>query len=125
MERLKQRLEILRNSNVIDEHVYVQLMNFITRLKNKWKIELTEENGAMMVTHIAMALQRIKRGEAVNEIDENVYSEVLKSERIDEIRDIYADAQKNVFTEEIPEEEKKYIYINLLMIKENWNQEDV
>ena len=79
----------------------------------------------MMVTHIAMALQRIKRGEAVNEIDENVYSEVLKSERIDEIRDMYADAQKNVFTEEIPEEEKKYIYINLLMVKENRNQEDV
>ncbi len=125
MERLKQRLEILRNSNVIDEHIYVQLMNFITRLKDKWKIELTEENGAMMVTHIAMALQRIKRGEAVNEIDENVYSEVLKSERIDEIRDIYADAQENVFTEEIPEEEKKYIYINLLMVKENRNQEDV
>ena len=124
MERLKQRLEILRDSNVIDEHVYIQLMNFIIRLKDKWEIELTEENGAMMVTHIAMALQRIKKGEAVKEIDENVYSEVLKSDRIDEIHDIYIDAQENVFTEKIPEEEKKYIYINLLMVKENQNWED-
>ncbi len=119
MDKLKLRLEILKNSSIIDEQIYEELINFMFRLRDKWEIELTEENGAMMITHIAMALKRIKNGEPVSKIDENVYIEVLKSDKLDEIEKIYEDISENIFKEEIPEEEKKYIYVNLLIVKEN------
>ena len=119
MDKLKLRLEILKNSSIIDEQIYEELINFMFRLRDKWEIELTEENGAMMITHIAMALKRIKNGEPVSKIDENVYIEVLKSDKLDEIEKIYEDISENIFKEEIPEEEKKYIYVNLLIVKDN------
>ena len=39
--------------------------------------------------------------------------------KLDEIEKIYEDISENIFKEEIPEEEKKYIYVNLLIVKEN------
>ena len=50
---------------------------------------------------------------------DRVFQEVLKSEKLEEIKEIYNDIEKNVFIEKLPEEEKKYILVNLLLIKEN------
>ena len=88
-------------------------------LDEKWKISLTESNGGMLITHLSMALKRIEENENVSSIDEGVFQEVLKSEKLEEIQEIYNDIEKNVFIEKLPEEEKKYILVNLLLIKEN------
>ena len=60
-----------------------------------------------------------EENEKVSNIDERVFQEVLKSEKLEEIKEIYNDIEKNVFIEKLPEEEKKYILVNLLLIKEN------
>ena len=119
MEKLKFRLEILRNSEVIDEEIYNKVISLIEYLDKKWKITLTEENGAMFVTHLSMALKRIKQNENVNNIDKTVFEEVLVSDKLDKIEKIYEDIEKNIFIEKLPEEEKKYILVNLLLLEEN------
>ena len=52
-------------------------------------------------------------------IDEGVFQEILQSDNIEEAQKIYEDIEKNVFNEKLPEEEKKFILINLLLLKEN------
>jgi len=118
-ENLAFRLGILKEAGVINERIYDKLTLLIKYLYEKWKISLTESNGGMLITHLSMALKRIEENEKVSNIDEGVFQEVLKSEKLEEIKEIYNDIEKNVFIEKLPEEEKKYILVNLLLIKEN------
>lgn len=118
-ENLAFRLGILKEAGVINDRIYEKLILLIKYLEEKWKIHLTENNGGMFITHLSMALKRIEENEKVSKIDEEVFQEVLKSEKIEEIQEIYNDIEKNVFIEKLPEEEKKYILVNLLLIKEN------
>jgi PRD domain-containing protein len=118
-ENLAFRLGILKEVGVINEGIYDKLTLLIKYLDEKWKISLTESNGGMLITHLSMALKRIEENEKVSNIDEGVFQEVLKSEKLEEIKEIYNDIEKNVFIEKLPEEEKKYILVNLLLIKEN------
>lgn len=118
-ENLDFRLGILKEAGVINERIYDKLTLLIKYLDEKWKISLTESNGGMLITHLSMALKRIEENENVSNIDEGVFQEVLKSEKLEEIKEIYNDIEKNVFIEKLPEEEKKYILVNLLLIKEN------
>lgn len=118
-ENLDFRLGILKEAGVINERIYDKLSLLIKYLDEKWKISLTESNGGMLITHLSMALKRIEENENVSSIDEGVFQEVLKSEKLEEIKEIYNDIEKNVFIEKLPEEEKKYILVNLLLIKEN------
>ena len=118
-ENLDFRLGLLKEAGVINERIYDKLTLLIKYLDEKWKISLTESNGGMLITHLSMALKRIEENEKVSNIDEGVFQEVLKSEKMEEIKEIYNDIEKNVFIEKLPEEEKKYILVNLLLIKEN------
>lgn len=118
-ENLDFRLGLLKEAGVINERIYDKLSLLIKYLDEKWKISLTESNGGMLITHLSMALKRIEENEKVSNIDERVFQEVLKSEKLEEIKEIYNDIEKNVFIEKLPEEEKKYILVNLLLIKEN------
>ena len=118
-ENLDFRLGILKEAGVINERIHDKLSLLIKYLDEKWKISLTESNGGMLITHLSMALKRIEENENVGSIDEGVFQEVLKSEKLEEIKEIYNDIEKNVFIEKLPEEEKKYILVNLLLIKEN------
>lgn len=118
-ENLDFRLGLLKEAGVINERIYDKLTLLIKYLYEKWKISLTESNGGMLITHLSMAMKRIEENEKVSNIDEGVFQEVLKSEKLEEIKEIYNDIEKNVFIEKLPEEEKKYILVNLLLIKEN------
>ena len=118
-ENLAFRLGILKEAGVTNERIYDKLTLLIKYVYEKWKISLTESNGGMFITHLSMALKRIEENEKVSNIDERVFQEVLKSEKLEEIKEIYNDIEKNVFIEKLPEEEKKYILVNLLLIKEN------
>ena len=114
MEKLKFRIELLKNSDLIDEQIYNKIMSLVSHLDKQWDIRLTEENGAMFITHLSMALKRIKENQSVKSIDEGVFQEILQYDK-----KIYEDIEKNVFNEKLPEEEKKFILINLLLLKEN------
>ena len=118
-ENLAFRLGILKEAGVINNGIYEKLILLIKYLGEKWGIHLTESNGGMLITHLSMALKRIEENENVSSIDEGVFQEVLKSEKLEKIQEIYNDIEKNVFIEKLPEEEKKYILVNLLLIKEN------
>ena len=96
-ENLDFRLGLLKEAGVINERIYDKLSLLIKYLDEKWKISLTESNGGMLITHLSMALKRIEENENVSSIDEGVFQEVLKSEKLEEIQEIYNDIEKNRF----------------------------
>lgn len=114
---LETRLEILNVSGAITDATKDVMLNVIDMFNKKHNIELTEDNGAMMVTHLSMAITRVKNNEPVKMIDEEVFKETLESEHIEKANLIYNDLSK-VLDVTLPEDEKKYMLVNICVILE-------
>ena len=116
--KVQTRLEILNSSKAITDCTKDVMLNVIQMFSKKYGIELTEENGAMMITHLSMAIMRVKNNEPVRAIDEDVFKETLESEHIGKAHLIYEDLSK-VLDVTLPENEKKYMLVNICVILEN------
>lgn len=114
---LETRLEILNVSGAITDATKDVMLNVIDMFNKKHNIELIEDNGAMMVTHLSMAITRVKNNEPVKMIDEEVFKETLESEHIEKANLIYNDLSK-VLDVTLPEDEKKYMLVNICVILE-------
>lgn len=115
---LKVRLDILNGAGAICDKTKKVMCGVIEMFDEKHNIVLTEENGAMMVTHLSMAIMRVRKNEPVKSIDEEVFSETLESEHIERAHIIYRDLA-DVLDIELPEDEKKYMLVNICVILEN------
>lgn len=112
---LETRLNILHSSEAISNCTQKTMLNVISFFKNDYSIILTEENGSMLITHLSMAVTRIKNNEPVKEIYEDVFQEALDSEYFLEANNIYKDLEK-VLDVELPESEKKYMIVNICVL---------
>ena len=110
------RLGLLKDGGQIDQETYEKLLKVPGIVKDRWGIELLEENGAMLITHMAAALMRVKRGEPVNPIEEEIIIQ-LRTEKD------YASSQHllKALEEELeialPEEEKEFIIMHLCTLR--------
>ncbi|MGL4589519.1 MAG: PRD domain-containing protein [Mycoplasmatales bacterium] len=68
MTDLNERLNILLTSGQINEDSVELATKIIDYFKQKLAIQLTEENGAMLITHIVMANERLKKQQPVEPI---------------------------------------------------------
>lgn len=112
---LQMRLDILNNSGAICNSTKEVMINVIDMFKEKHDIELTEDNGSMMVTHLSMAIMRVKTNQPVNGINEEVYQETLTSEYFSKANLIYEDLAE-VLDVVLPSDEKKYMLVNICVI---------
>lgn len=94
------------------------MIKIINMFRNKHNIILTEENASMMITHICMAIMRVKKNEEIKSIDSSAYQEVLENENLDKVYEIYNDII-DISNISFPEDEKKYIMVNICVILEN------
>lgn len=114
---MKERIEVLYMANLIDEETRDTLFNVIQRLKNRHEIELTEDNGSIIITHLGRALMRAKTGEIIQGINDNTLNELKESENFDKAKEIYIDLS-TLFPKPLPENEIEYMYANLLFLLE-------
>lgn len=112
---LKQRLDILEMAGEITEAIKNTVISFSESLEEKYSITMDEENGAMLVTHLAMALARIKKGEEVNEMDDFALEEVKQSKIYNELPKFYKAIEKKLDIE-IPESEKGFIALHSIVL---------
>ncbi|MBU5438018.1 PRD domain-containing protein [Tissierella sp. MSJ-40] len=75
---LKERLIILRQAGQIDNKIIDIVTEFMKMVENELNIKLNEENASMLVTHMAMTLSRIRKGEEIAPLDDSSLEE-LKS----------------------------------------------
>ena len=110
-----ERLGILRSGNVISSDVEDQVRKVISRLEEHWEIKLTEENGGRIVTHLAMALMRIKKGENIRPPESSVIEEFRDLDVFEPSCEIVDDLI--VWTAmNLPKAEKEYMIVNICLL---------
>ncbi len=72
---LKMRIQILKNGGVIGEDV-AEFMNKVIDMMAADYPQIGMDPAAMFTTHLAMALERIKKGEVVDALDAEIFAEV-------------------------------------------------
>lgn len=112
------RLNLLVDSGEIDEGIRTAVIDFIKNIESSYSIEIIEDNGAMLVSHLAMALGRIKRGEEIESIDEEIFKEVKETETYKELDRFYLILEKSLDIQ-IPQTEKDYIALHLCALIQN------
>ena len=77
-DMLKMRIQILKNGGVIGEDVADFMIKVIDMMAADYP-QVGMDPAAMFTTHLAMALERIKKGEIVDALDEEIFAEVLET----------------------------------------------
>ena len=75
---LKKRIEILKMGGVIGEDVAVFMNKVIDMMATEYP-QIGMDPATMFTTHLAMAVERIKKGEIVEALDAEIYAEVLEA----------------------------------------------
>jgi transcriptional regulatory protein LevR len=113
------RLQILKDAGQISEEVFESLKTVIKMFKDNWDIALTEENGAMLITHLSVAMKRIKEGQVIEGIDSEIYEQIESNENFSKSKQIFQDIIKSANIE-IPKNEETFIMMHLCtLLQEN------
>lgn len=70
------RLQLLQESGQVSPAVAELTLEYVKKIEDRFEVQLTEENGAMLVTHLAMALERLQKGEPVGELPPEALAEL-------------------------------------------------
>ena len=108
---IKQRLDILKQANQITEKMEMAILAFVEKMEETYRLPVTEENGAMLVMHLAIALARIERGETVARMDEAVVDQIRGAKGFDELPEFLGDLEMEMGWK-IPAEEFEYIALH-------------
>jgi transcriptional regulatory protein LevR len=109
------RLGILLEGKVISAEVAALVRRVISRLRDRWGIILTEQNGGCMITHLAMALARIERGEEIAAPERDLLDEFRNTDSFLQAVEIVKDL--TAFTPlELPAAEGDYLVINVCLL---------
>lgn len=109
---MKERLEILRDGSVIDVEVFDDCMALDAGLMT---LEGLNDLNAYQVamTHLAMAMQRIKQGNIVEYMDDMILSEIKNSENYVDVVALTDKIVKEVHVD-IPESEIQFLWLHIL-----------
>ena len=117
-DMLMLRLNLLVDAGEIDETIRHSVVDFVNGIEDKYSLKITEENGSMLVSHLAMALGRIERREEIQTMDEELFTEVKETQTYKEL-DMFYDILEENLGSEIPESEKDFIALHLCTLIEN------
>ena len=108
------RLEVLENANLISRKTVDRAEKMISIIENDVQIDEMKESDGMFITHLAVALERVLKGEAISDdaIDDLIYQEVLQHPKYQECKTLVA-SMKRELDLEMPEVEWKFIQIHL------------
>ncbi len=114
---MKEYISILREANLIDKDIEEKLYKIVDTLKIKWNIVLSEEKGGTMLSHLGRALVRIKNGEEILGLNDDILEEIKQSENYKKVLDIYRDIEE-ILKVTMSKEEASYMYANILFLLE-------
>ncbi|MCC8422271.1 PRD domain-containing protein [Photorhabdus thracensis] len=77
---MENRLNLLCQGNVIDQDICDGMLQVVTQLENDWEIPVRNGLGEMVITHMANALMRSRRGEQIGSMDAELLMEVRQSD---------------------------------------------
>lgn len=115
---ITQRLDILKMSGQLSEEMYHKVLEIIDRFNENHNIVIHEQNGAMLITHLCIALSRIEKEERVNKIEADIFAEVENNPFFTQSQEILEGIEEVLgFT--MPDEERGYMMMHLCVLLEN------
>jgi PRD domain. len=115
---LNTRLQILRDAGQISKENYEAMLDVINMFDSKWGIKLTEENGAMFITHLTVAFQRIVSDETIDGLNENAYREIRENANYGKCKEALKDVERKIGLK-IPENEESFLMLYLCTLFES------
>ncbi|WP_312652311.1 PRD domain-containing protein [Proteiniclasticum sp.] len=118
---ITQRLDILKMSGQLSEEMYHKVLEIIDQFNENHNIIIHEKNGAMLITHLCIALSRIEKGETVSKIESDIFAEVESNAFFAQSAEILEGIEE-VLGFRMPEEERGYMQMHLCVLLENESQ---
>lgn len=116
-EMLMMRLNLLKDAGEIDEKIAEAVVEFAKEVEREYNAQLNEDNGSMLITHLCMALGRIKKGEEINPIDELSLQEIKATPAFQKVPNLVKSLEK-ITNLVVPEEEFGYIALHLCTMEQ-------
>lgn len=113
--QLNNRLQILKDSCQISCENYQDMLKVIEMFKEKFGIELTEENGSMFITHLAIAYDRVNKNEHIEATLDIIDEEIKNNKNYDKSEEIFMELQ-NQLDKSLPDNEKTFILMHLCVL---------
>lgn len=120
---IMERVELLKSCELVNEKGYKDLLAII-QVFHEQGIRLTEENGGMMITHIAAAFKRVDDKEKVEPLDPLVV-EALQEESIYEQAVGIIQAVKRSICYVLSEDEYAFILVHIARVLESERGEGI
>jgi transcriptional regulatory protein LevR len=111
-EAFEERFDMLEESGQITSLTRWLTENSLARIADELQLRLTEDNAAQFVTHLAIALNRLQRGEAV-EPSATVSDEIADYGREREVMRRVMDECQEVLDRAVPDAEVDYMTVHL------------
>ena len=115
------RINLLRESEFSTEEDYDDLCAIVRLFKEGYKIEVTEENGGFMITHMAAAFRRNRIGEEILPLDEAVWEDVTETPEFALAGEIIKAIEAQI-TNPISEKERKFFFLHICSVLAASNQ---
>jgi len=109
---LELRLTILRDGGQISQETCSHISDAIAWMGAKRHMALTEDNAAMFVTHMAVALERVCKGVPVAPLEAILLTEIMRSQHYHEAQAIAAELEK-LWGISFPDSELGFIWLHL------------
>lgn len=112
-----ERLTILREAELIDNEAFEKVQVIIEKIGREFSLDLNTETGQMFITHISMAIMRIKNNEDTTSIENSIYEDIKESEHFPKALK-FADIIEEIIEYNVPKNEKEYLIINGCLLME-------
>lgn len=108
-----ERVDILFDNNVIGREVYDLVNKTIEMLKADYNIE--EVNMEMMITHLALASERVLKNDIVEEMDASMYSAIEAEAAHNEAKEVVKKIS-GFASFEYPHSEQQFLELHIVNI---------
>ncbi len=112
---MEQRLNLLCEAGIIDTDIREGMLTVVSQLETVWAIPVRNEQGEMAMTHMANALMRSRRGEAVGPLDSELLEEIASAESYPQVLQIHQ-ALLQPFNVALHPDEEGYLLANLFSL---------
>lgn len=113
-----ERLELYREGNMITDENVQAILDIIAMFREKYGIVLCEENADTFIAHLCAAFFRMRTGEPVEPLMEEVFAEVKEMETYPRSVEMLKNIEEVLGNPLVPEEQEYVLlHVNSLLEK--------
>lgn len=113
---MEERLNLLCDTGIIDQDICDGVLDVVNQLETVWGMPVRNEQGEMVMIHMANALMRSRHGEEIAPLDDELLNEVVSSAEWSQLQHIHQSILA-FFDVTIHPNEEGYLVANLFSLR--------